>query len=120
MSAKRKTFADMDSALEPVEPITEKPETVIPPTLGPGDDDPNCKVSGLPAVAGGPLSPGDDDPDAKDRGQASAARGPLAPGEADPNGEQRNFRMLAQPAPGPGDTFTQRRLTVIPNDPKKE
>jgi hypothetical protein len=97
---KRRTFADRDSALvdapaeaHPAPVVDEAPPMVIPPTLGPGDDD------------------------GKDRGTAAPVRGPLGPGESDPNDKvNRNIRMLAQPAPGPGETFVHRRTSVISNE----
>lgn len=91
-------------AVAPVE------EEVVPQALGPGDGD--GKHRGVAGVAAKPLGPGDDD--GKDRGQAAEVRGPLAPGESDPNDrENRNIRMLAQPAPGPGENYTARRITVF-------
>ncbi len=72
-----------------------------------------------PPPAPPPLGPGDDDPRSQARGEALVTRGPLTPGESDPKDGNRNFKMLAQPAPGPGDTFVQRRITVFQNDDKE-
>lgn len=114
MSGKRRAATEPD-----VEPIAEQAPAepaamAIPPTLGPGDDDGKDRGAAAPAVK--PLGPGDDDPASPDRGVAGEIRGPLAPGEADPNDKvNRNVRMLAQPAPGPGDTFAPRRITVFEN-----
>lgn len=100
--------------------VDDAPVMVIPPVFGPGDADPRSAARGVAAPASPPLGPGDDDPRAVDRGSAGVVRGPLSPGEADPNDrENRNVRMLAQPAAGPGDTFTARRLTVFPNQTKE-
>ena len=121
MSA-RKRFAgfgnDAVDELYGVERVVT-PEEVVPwrpKTLGPGDDD--GKDRGRPLVSGKPLGPGDDD--GVDRGKARDITPALGPGDADPNDKvDRNFRMLAQPAPGPGETFVQRRVTVVPNKVKE-
>ena len=121
MTAKRKTFADRDAALSDAPIVDQAPEEpppmVVPPTLGPGDDDPKAVDRGTAAAVAGPLGPGDDDPRPVNRGAAGEIRGPLGPGDADPRDTvNRNIRMLAQPAPGPGETFSPRRITVFSNE----
>ena len=108
---------------EPIsaEPTAPEPETMaVPQTLGPGDTDPRSTAGGAAIVTSGPLGPGDDDLLVVDRGEACAVRGPLGSGETDPSDAPRNYRMLAQPAAGPGDTYTARRLTVVPVEPARD
>lgn len=113
MSAKRRAAdADVPLSIEDKAALIEEFAMAIPKTLGPGDDDGIDR--GIAADVTRPLGPGDDEPNAKDRGTATEIRGPLAPGETDPADTRPAFRMLAQPAPGPGETFTQRQLTVVP------
>lgn len=126
MTRRARTFPE---AVEPA-PSDDAPKT-IPATLGPGDDD--GKDRGVAGAVVGPPGPGDDDgrhrgiagavvgppapgdADAIDRGEAATVRGPLAPGASDPNDRvNRNVRMLVQPAAGPGETYTPRRITVFP------
>lgn len=96
-------------------PLPDGADVVIPPTLGPGDDDQKSPARGVALEARGPLGPGDDDPRSPVNGTAAPLAPALGPGDAVGENPDDAFDFLAPPAAGPGaDSSGPRHVVRVP------